>query len=122
LKTELEKFEKGTLFPHARLHDLRHLKVSISSSISGDQHTNMSQRSSLDSATWYDENAQEFLERTLNLDMTALYEPFLRHMKLGGHILDAGYGSGRDTVLLQESLQAAKRGFAAPVSVAQGVR
>ena len=57
----------------------------------------MKQPSNLNSAKWYDENAQDFLERTLNLDMTALYEPFLRHMRPGGHILDAGCGPGRDT-------------------------
>ena len=56
-----------------------------------------SQLSSMNSSKWYDENAQDFLERTLNLDMTPLYEPFFRHVKPGGHLLDAGCGPGRDT-------------------------
>lgn len=52
---------------------------------------------SMDSSiAYYDQNAKAFLEGTANLDMQALYGPFLSHVPRGGHILDAGCGSGRD--------------------------
>ncbi|MEO8593064.1 MAG: class I SAM-dependent methyltransferase [Candidatus Solibacter sp.] len=46
---------------------------------------------------YYDEHAADFVEHTLTVDMTRLYEPFLEHIPMGGRILDAGCGSGRDT-------------------------
>jgi SAM-dependent methyltransferase len=46
---------------------------------------------------YYQQNAQRFYDDTVNVDMSALYEPFLAHLKPGARILDAGCGSGRDT-------------------------
>jgi SAM-dependent methyltransferase len=48
------------------------------------------------SIEYYNRNAEQFLRDTADLDMEALYEPFLALVPNGGHILDAGCGSGRD--------------------------
>jgi SAM-dependent methyltransferase len=46
---------------------------------------------------YYDENGQEFFDGTVNTDMTPHYDEFLGYVAEGGHILDVGCGSGRDT-------------------------
>lgn len=46
---------------------------------------------------YYNQNAQQFFDATLHLDVNALYTPFLPHIPLHGTILDAGCGSGRDS-------------------------
>ena len=48
--------------------------------------------------SYYDQNAQQFFRETVELDMSELYVRFLAHVPKGGRILDAGCGSGRDTV------------------------
>jgi 2-polyprenyl-3-methyl-5-hydroxy-6-metoxy-1,4-benzoquinol methylase len=50
----------------------------------------------LNSVRYYDENAEAFFTDTVSADMTDLYRRFLRWVQPGGHILDAGCGSGRD--------------------------
>ena len=50
----------------------------------------------MNSERYYDENAQAFFDSTLNVDMQPLYDRFLPLVQDGGHILDAGCGSGRD--------------------------
>jgi 2-polyprenyl-3-methyl-5-hydroxy-6-metoxy-1,4-benzoquinol methylase len=54
---------------------------------------------------YYDQHANEFIERTAGLSMAHLYEPFLALVPAGGRILDAGCGSGRDAA------EFARRGF-----------
>lgn len=49
------------------------------------------------SIQFYDDNGADFFDRTKDIDMLPLYEPFLAFIPEGGHILDAGCGSGRDT-------------------------
>lgn len=39
---------------------------------------------------FYDEYGKDFFERTVNVDLSDLYEMFLKHVPDGGHILDAG--------------------------------
>lgn len=56
----------------------------------------------MDSTAYYDRNADEFVERTRGLDMSAIYERFLAHIAPGGHILDAGCGSGRDSLAFMD--------------------
>lgn len=51
---------------------------------------------------YYEENAKKFILDTLNADMTAQYEMFLKYMKRNGKILDLGCGSGRDSLHFQE--------------------
>jgi SAM-dependent methyltransferase len=46
---------------------------------------------------YYNDNAEDFVRQTQNLDMEALYEPFLKLIPSNGNILDAGCGAGRDT-------------------------
>jgi len=45
---------------------------------------------------FYDANAADFAERTCDIDMSDLYQPFLALVPDGGEILDAGCGPGRD--------------------------
>src|SRR5262245_28680602 len=45
---------------------------------------------------YYDAHAEEHVRDTLGVDMAELYEYFLALIPAGGHILDAGCGSGRD--------------------------
>ena len=47
---------------------------------------------------FYRKNSQSFTESTLNVDMSPLYQRFLPNIPAGGHILDAGCGSGRDAL------------------------
>jgi 2-polyprenyl-3-methyl-5-hydroxy-6-metoxy-1,4-benzoquinol methylase len=56
----------------------------------------MNQRSNDSTLRYYDERTEEYVARTEQLDMTALYEPFLAFVPAGGAILDAGCGPGRD--------------------------
>ncbi len=49
------------------------------------------------SVAYYNEHAQAFLDETLHVDMSALYDGFLPHLPENAHILDAGCGSGRDS-------------------------
>jgi len=46
---------------------------------------------------YYDVNAKEFYERTINSDMLELQQKFLSNLPAKAHILDAGCGVGRDT-------------------------
>src|SRR5689334_6398373 len=47
---------------------------------------------------YYDQHAASFCEATGKLDMSALYRPFLNLLPPRARILDAGCGSGRDTL------------------------
>lgn len=47
---------------------------------------------------YYERNADTYFRTTLDTDVSALHERFLRHLPAGAHILDAGSGSGRDTL------------------------
>lgn len=45
---------------------------------------------------FYEENADEYFEKTVRANLSHLYERFLPLVPKGGRILDAGCGSGRD--------------------------
>ena len=45
---------------------------------------------------YYDKHADSFIADTIGLDMSAIYNRFLSHVPVGGLLLDAGCGSGRD--------------------------
>lgn len=51
---------------------------------------------------YYNNNAKEFCEGTLQADMSLCRNMFLKYMVANGHILDAGCGSGRDSKAFQE--------------------
>jgi SAM-dependent methyltransferase len=47
-------------------------------------------------------NAAEYASQTANLNLDPLYGRFLRHVRPGGRILDAGCGVGRDALAFAE--------------------
>lgn len=47
---------------------------------------------------YYNENAKTFFDGTVHADMSRNYQPFLERLPLGSTILDAGCGSGRDSL------------------------
>ncbi len=51
-----------------------------------------------DTIDYYQEHAEDFVSSTFDVDMDALYSEFLPLIPKGGHILDAGCGSGRDAL------------------------
>jgi SAM-dependent methyltransferase len=55
----------------------------------------------VDSAAWYDRNTKDYVERTEFVDMSDVHARFLAHVPAGGRILDAGCGSGRDSLAFQ---------------------
>lgn len=51
---------------------------------------------------YYRQHAQRFYDDTVNVDMAALYQPFISCLRPGARILDAGCGSGRDVKAFSE--------------------
>lgn len=51
---------------------------------------------------YYNQNADDFFESTLSVDMQPLYDEFLPLVTPKGNILDAGCGSGRDSKAFSE--------------------
>ena len=49
-----------------------------------------------DVSAFYNNNADNYFEKTKNIDMYEAYNKFLQYIPAGGHILDVGCGSGRD--------------------------
>ncbi|MDY7219207.1 class I SAM-dependent methyltransferase [Denitrificimonas sp. JX-1] len=47
---------------------------------------------------YYEDNAEQFAQDTLDVDMSPLYERFLAQLPDSSRILDAGCGAGRDTL------------------------
>jgi SAM-dependent methyltransferase len=51
---------------------------------------------------FYETHARDYFDRTVSADLSAYYERFLKHVKPGGRILDAGCGSGRDLKVFRD--------------------
>ena len=49
---------------------------------------------------YYETHSDDYFEDTVNVDLSDLYKEFLPYVPGGGRILDAGSGSGRDTLAL----------------------
>jgi SAM-dependent methyltransferase len=49
-----------------------------------------------DTVEYYNKNAAEYAQSTINLDISDLHKEFTKDIQAGGKILDAGCGSGRD--------------------------
>lgn len=47
---------------------------------------------------FYNQNAEHYYRHTIDLDVSHLYAPFLELLPAGAHVLDAGCGSGRDSL------------------------
>lgn len=58
-------------------------------------------RDQIDSADWYDRYPQDYIARTQAVDLSSLYARFLVHVPSLGRILDAGCGSGRDSLVFR---------------------
>ena len=55
---------------------------------------------------FYNQNATPFFNDTVNVDLSNLYKEFLPLLTKNSHILDAGCGSGRDTLyFIQQGYQ-----------------
>lgn len=52
--------------------------------------------------SYYEGHAKKFFDGTVNINMTVLYRPFIEYMPPYASILDAGCGSGRDTLYFAE--------------------
>lgn len=48
--------------------------------------------------TYYDDPANAYADQTVNADMSAIYERFQKYLAPGAAVLDAGCGSGRDSL------------------------
>ncbi|MCR5719652.1 MAG: class I SAM-dependent methyltransferase [Lachnospiraceae bacterium] len=51
---------------------------------------------------YYNKNAESFIAGTINADMSDCRNRFLKYVKKGGSILDAGCGSGRDSLAFKD--------------------
>ncbi len=51
---------------------------------------------------YYDRHADSYISTTVSLDMSAQYSLFLPYLKQGSCVLDAGCGSGRDSLYFLE--------------------
>lgn len=51
---------------------------------------------------YYQDNAQEFIHNTLDKEMRHQYMSFEKHLSDKAHILDAGCGSGRDSLYFKQ--------------------
>jgi len=57
----------------------------------------------IDTIDYYNTHAASFVAGTLSADMSGLRSRFLRFVPAGGRILDAGCGSGRDSLAFLEA-------------------
>ena len=57
-----------------------------------------------DTNKYYQDNASSFYSATVDIDMSAIYQQFLPLIPKGGSILDAGCGSGRDTLYFKSQV------------------
>jgi SAM-dependent methyltransferase len=67
---------------------------------------------------YYEQHAASFAAETTELDLAPLYGRFLRHLRPGGRILDAGCGAGRDCLAFAERGYRVDGFDAAPAMVA----
>ncbi|SVB60985.1 uncharacterized protein METZ01_LOCUS213839, partial [marine metagenome] len=47
---------------------------------------------------FYNKNAENYCSKTIGIDLTQIYEKFLKYIPKQGAILDLGCGSGRDSL------------------------
>ncbi|RKF13724.1 class I SAM-dependent methyltransferase [Alginatibacterium sediminis] len=71
------------------------------------------------SENYYEQNADQFFDATVDVDMRSLYSKFLPELRSGATIVDAGCGSGRDTKAFSEAGFSCIAFDASPTLVAQ---
>jgi len=54
---------------------------------------------------YYQKNYKKYVDNTINLDMSEIYQMFEVHLKPGDKILDVGFGSGRDMLYFQKKYE-----------------
>lgn len=54
---------------------------------------------------YYQKNYKKYIDNTINLDMSEIYQMFEIHLKPGDKILDVGFGSGRDMLYFQKKYE-----------------
>lgn len=47
---------------------------------------------------YYDINYKEYIQNTINCDMSNHYQKFIKYLPSNSKILDIGFGSGRDMI------------------------
>lgn len=55
------------------------------------------------SSNYYDDHAKDFINNTLSVDMGEFYQAFCKYLPTHAKILDAGCGSGRDSLYFLKS-------------------
>ena len=58
----------------------------------------MTMSNSENTIAYYDYHAKDYFDRTVKIDISGLYSPFLELLPPKAYILDAGCGSGRDSL------------------------
>ena len=51
----------------------------------------------VDTYIYYQKNSLEYFQSTISVDVSSLYDHFIKYVPVGSRILDLGCGSGRDT-------------------------
>ncbi len=52
---------------------------------------------------YYETNSKLYIEKTISVDMSFHYDKFLKLIPKNGHILDVGFGSGRDMIFFSQN-------------------
>ena len=66
------------------------------------QNTNKQYPCHISTTEYYERNARTYYDQTVNLDISSRYNPFLKLLPANGKILDAGCGSGRDSLFFKQ--------------------
>ena len=54
------------------------------------------------STDYYDQHSDSYFQQTKDINMNHIYRPFLSYLPNKGYLLDAGCGSGRDSLFFKE--------------------
>ena len=63
---------------------------------------NLHSENSAETIHYYNQHADEFFRESVVIDMSEIYPQFLKLIPVGGKILDAGCGSGRDSLYFSQ--------------------
>ncbi len=66
------------------------------------QNTNKKHLRHISTTEYYNRNARAYYDQTVNLEISNRYNQFLKFIPLNGKILDAGCGSGRDSLFFKQ--------------------